>query len=768
MASTASSIRTRVHHAHLLDPSHPRARCIGVYEPNPNESRAARGNLYILIELMGESPVKDQAVREIQSIAELTYYSAGGSVSAVLEQAILNAHETLGELNRRSPDTDLRAGITCAAVVQRHLVIASAGPSLTLLATGPRLDQFPPDPGHYAGPIGGDAPPILHAFRHQLRSGDVLFLGESDWILLSNVKTIGGAIANTSTGNLREVVDYLHRQSDNADVLGLLLIYTEQQVYTPLPEGPASPRLPTAVGTAPPVRNVPGPGQPQTPHTAAQTPEATPPPGTQIAPAGEVLPPQMDVPFRPVYTQRTPWHQRLGSWWQRLRLWLAGLLLGILPDRDAPPPAQADWVGSTGIPASPPPAGDTATAPAPTRPPYTPPERTRGRRARLVLLLAILIPLLTSAVVGAAFLREGASSQEEGLKLVQLAESQLLKAQQALSVNDKATARAALGESRRYLDEAISLIGVTDEIRNISRVVAAELQDLMQIRSLYSLDVPLVEFPPHAEPHRVVVFDQDIYMLDTGRQVIEHYRTNPERTLLEENSGTILQEGDVIGGVTVGRLVDIAWQPRIAGFADKASLLVLDRNNNIFRYNRLDGATHLRIAAQGALGSVVQVETYSGRLYLADERADQIFRYAPAGLGYDEPPDQWFAGQVQAALSGLVAMNIDSDIWLLSEDGTLLRYRQGQQLPFSLENSPGLGGRLVDFALDNQPNGALFLADATQDRILVFDKEGRYIEQYVDAESLALAGLRGLFLDDVTGTLYILTRTGLYAPPLPR
>jgi len=289
----------------------------------------------------------------------------------------------------------------------------------------------------------------------------------------------------------------------------------------------------------------------------------------------------------------------------------------------------------------------------------------------------------------------------------------------------------------------------------------------MNVRSLYSLDFPLVEFPADASPHRVVVFDQDVYVLDIGRQMVIHFRTDPGRAIVEERNGAVLQEGDGGEGVTVGRLVDIAWQPRVPGFADKASLLILDRNNNVFRYNRVDEATVVRLADAGQLQSIGQLETYNGRLYLADEQRNQILRYSPAGLGYDEPPDSWFDPQVQANLAGIVAMAIDSDIWLLMENGTLLRYSQGRQLPFSLDTSAGLTGRLSDMALSSASDGKVYLADGSQDRILVFDKLGNYIEQLQAAESDALRGLRGLYLDEVNGTLFILTQTSLYSHPLP-
>ena len=797
MPITDSAIHARIHLTQLMDYRNPRADHVEIIEPTYDDERASRGNLYILIEMIGASPVSSYAVREMQSVIELTYYSASGPVSAVLERAIASAHETLRDLNRRSPDIDLEAGIICAAIVQGHLVIASAGPPMALIATAHRLDQFPLDADRYTGPVGRESQPNIHVYRHKLNSGDALFLGESEWVLLSDIRTIGGAVANASVSNMQDMVVHLREQGENMPLLGLLLVYSEQAGEASEPETAAFSRLPAAVGATPPVRDMPGEeGRRNIVPFQSRRGGAIP-----RLPSAPTMEHQLAVPFRPFMKLRGPWYKRAFRLLGRPRKWMSGLLQGLLPERQAQQsdPVERDAGAQTAAVASRQVERDAsaqtaAVASRPTResesdgtaatsqpapqpaeriqlpalPGYAPPEPTKGNRRRLILSIAILIPLLTSAVVGAAFLREGSLNQEEGVQLVQLADSQLLQVQQALAVDDRATARASLSEAQRNLDEAIVLIGVTEQIQEMSEVIATELQELLQVRALYSLDVPMLEYPAEADPHRIIVSDQDIYVLDSSRQWIEHYRTNSERTLLEENNGAVLKEGDVVSGVTVGRLVDIAWQPRIAGFADKASLLILDRSNNVFRYNRLDGATHLQLAGQSSLGSIGQVALYNGRLYLADERENQIFRYEPAGLAYDETPVNWFDEQVQGDLSGLVAMGIDGDIWLLTEDGTLLRYRQGQQLPFSLERIPGLGGLLVDLALDEQGDGTLYLADATEERILVYDKEGRYIEQYVDAEDMALAGLRGLYLDEFSGILYILTSSALYAHPLPR
>ena len=770
-----------------MDHRNPRAAHLEIVEPARGDERAARGSLYILIELIGSSPVSSHAVREMQSAVTLTYYSAGGPVSQVLRQAVTKAHEVLRNMNRSSPDIDLQAGIICAAFVQGHLAIASAGPPVAFVATEERLDQFPLDTERYAGNIGSELDPGIHTYRHVLSEGDALFLGESEWILQSDVRTIGGAVVSASVSNMQDMVAHLREQGENVPLLGLLLVYSDEEREAEAEaEADAGMGLPTAVGASPPVHDVPAEGRSASGPAFSEGGDG---PALNL-PSAETMQHQLAVPVPPRPSVKDPWHRGALRILRRPSGWVSNLLHGLLPERKprredetgrdeaaqpeaAPTPlGQADEIASDfpGLPEEEAPVQSQGEerVQLPALPSYAPPAPSQGNRRRLIIAIAVLIPLLTSAVVGAAFLREGSINQEEGLQLVELADSKLLEVQQALSVEDRTTARASLSEAQRFLDEAIVLIGVTDRIQELSEVISTELQELLQVRALYSLDVPLLAYAADAEPQRVVVSNQDIYVFDAARQAVLHYRTNPERTLLEEDSGVILQEGDTVSGITVGRLVDIAWQPRIAGFADKASLLVLDRNNNVFRYNRLDGAMHLALREQSTLESVGQLGVYNGRLYLADEGSDQIYRYSPAGLAYDDPPTAWFSEQIRGDLAGLIALGIDGDIWLLSEDGTLLRFREGQQLPFSLERIPGLGGLIVDFSMAEHSDGMLYLADATEERILVFDKEGRYIQQYVDAEDMALAGLRGLFLDEVTGILYILTKSGLYAHPLPR
>jgi hypothetical protein len=244
------------------------------------------------------------------------------------------------------------------------------------------------------------------------------------------------------------------------------------------------------------------------------------------------------------------------------------------------------------------------------------------------------------------------------------------------------------------------------------------------------------------------------------------YRLDPATGIVSDQIGqVILTQGDQIGGVTVGTLADLAWLPLIPGFEDRPNLLITDRNNNVFRYDqRVEGATLMTLADRNTWGSIGQVQTYNGRVYIADEAKGTILRYNPGA--FEEPGVPWFAAGIPINLTGLVSLEIDGDIWLLFSNGAILRFREGEQLPFSPENSVGLAEEPTDMYVTRQESAYIYLVDAGQDRILVYDKSGAYVGQLTAPEDDLLRGLSSIYIDEVGGKMYILTQTGLFSHPV--
>lgn len=385
----------------------------------------------------------------------------------------------------------------------------------------------------------------------------------------------------------------------------------------------------------------------------------------------------------------------------------------------------------------------------------------------MFLLLAVLILALTPVVVAAVYWQQGAQNRADAETLMDLAESRFLSGRDAMDVGDNVQARSLLKDAQDYLASAVSIVGPSERTDALEAQIRQELQEVLQVKYLYELLDPLVTFPADAAARRVLAVDENIYVLDTGQQAVRRYRMDDSREFVPDPAGdVVLRSGDVVEGATVGRLVDIAWLPITPGFQDKPNLLVLDADNQLFRYDgRVEGASRVELGDPAALHNPTVMRVYLGRTYIADEGTDQIVRYSAGG--FSASPEPWFAPQTQTDLDGLLAMGIDGDIWLLMTNGTIVRYRSGEQVPFAMESSVGLPQEAVDLAVGTQDSALLYVADAAEERILVFDKQGAYQYQLMAPEGNTLRGLRGLYIDEVDGSIYILTQTALFKHPLP-
>jgi hypothetical protein len=120
-------------------------------------------------------------------------------------------------------------------------------------------------------------------------------------------------------------------------------------------------------------------------------------------------------------------------------------------------------------------------------------------------------------------------------------------------------------------------------------------------------------------------------------------------------------------------------------------------------------------------------------------------------------------------LANIQSLLIDGDLWALFSSGQVVRYNNGDQLPFALDDSVAPAGEPVDLFIGLKGGNSIFLADAAEEAILVFNKEdGSYDRQFRAAEGRPLRGLSAIYVDETRDTLFILTRTGLYQQRLPQ
>ena len=187
---------------------------------------------------------------------------------------------------------------------------------------------------------------------------------------------------------------------------------------------------------------------------------------------------------------------------------------------------------------------------------------------------------------------------------------------------------------------------------------------------------------------------------------------------------------------------------------------MLDRNNNFFRTTRVEGARLMEINGQADWRNASQVQTYFGRIYVADEGQNQIFRYNPA-----QPDADLIRGSARRRWS-IVAGDFDGDRRLFgcSSATATSCATATEQLPFSLEAGAELAEEPVDlYVTKEERNGSTWRTQARTAYSSI--PKTAYLRNNSAAEG-DLRRLSGIYIEELNETLYILTKTGLYTHPL--
>ena len=186
-------------------------------------------------------------------------------------------------------------------------------------------------------------------------------------------------------------------------------------------------------------------------------------------------------------------------------------------------------------------------------------------------------------------------------------------------------------------------------------------------------------------------------------------------------------------------------------------LLVLDADRQLWSIAPgSDGAPDaLPLRGADELRSVAAIATYVSNLYILDPDSGEVWRYLPAGDGFDSER----AGLLGAIeLPEATQLVVDGDVYV-QDGGTLRRFREGTEQPSLLDGidrAPASPSAIAEDVI----RGLIFIADRGNGRVVVGDREGPFVRQY---HHPGFADLRGLALSGDGETLYVLTSDGIDA-----
>lgn len=765
-----------IHIAYLVEEVENRTPGVRIVVPMDDTPQAQRGNLCALVDLQGH-PSAGSLTERILSAMQRTYYSERGTQSEVITQTVRRAQSILAA-EAQQLSTPWQAGVICVGIMADRLALAGLGNAFAFLTDEDgSIGVFPQDRLTLQDPLSTPSLELWPLHRQRVNSPTAMVAGSAEWLDLVSIRTLAATTAYVDAGSCIDAAEGLRTQAGRSDVPGVVLIVDPEN---PAPESPPSPptsNSPASSGKAP-VASAPSTGRPKESPAASKISVAPANSAQTTRPAAHTAtetdrPPKLNA----AQTDRPPFIPQQHAWQNRAKQLAATTQIGIRRARDLLASMLPDHRGE---PLAAPASGLESSRPAPSRTPlsppnvqpaaapFLPPPPATGSRARIVIATAVILLLLIPTVVAALSWRQGAERWAEADVLLSMAEARYATASQNLDQGDLTAARSMLTEASTFLLRAEEITGRTQQSQDLVSLIERDRQEVERTTALYGLTLPLLTFEPDQVPAQLMVVGQDLFLLDTGRSEVVAYRLAPDNESLENMEGqVVLRKGENVDGITVGALIDLAWQPPTPGYDDKSSLLVLDDTNQIFRYNQqVDGASALLFGDNVRWGKATQIEAFLGRLYVADEEANQIFRFE---IGRYDQPTPWFQPTTQVNLDGLTRMRIDGDIWLLYNDSKVVRYRTGEQLPFGLGNSISLPAQATDLWVDQEGDGAIYLVDRPSERILVFNKQdGSYLEQFQAAEGTPLQNVQSLFIDRTHNTQFLLTASALYQESLPR
>lgn len=721
--------------------------------PSTIPTATSKGNLYSVVHVTGEPVGRDAIVEELKQIIAAEYCQVPGGVTNGLRQAMRAANDLLYLRNVEALPLWQRVGETCCAVLRGDdLYMGVAGEARIYVLHQGELRIFPPA----STDIRTDAlatesrsfPPLgvaqfladVGLFHHRIEEGDIIILSSSGLSQIANLDQVAGA----ADGGLWEVTDTLSSLASHTD-LSALLIEIQAGSFEAIPR--AKPARAGVRITRPQVKPAREP---------ARKGRSVMPPLKGVAAGLVALVLAFAARVLAFFASLARGVQVFFSWlfssgllgklagW--IRAGFVGLLqgLGILTKRMLPESEQAT-IG------------------------HDVPQIRAGRRvaedtpsSRLPLVGALVIVAIFAGVSISVVMRNHSRNTEFSQLLLEAqSEMQLVQTSET-----PAGGRRLLENAAGYIEQALLLKADDAGALALKEEILLALDEVNRVERLeFSAQIPFAG--PPSELHRVLLHENNVYVVDQGAQELHGYLLDEAGGIREAAGGaSLLTSGSEPGGLAVQELTDVAWVEPGSG-RETGNLLLLVNGGTLLQLTDSQGFAPVSVADSEIWHDPCRIDGYAGYLYVLDVQEDRILKYAPTGDSYDSFPISYFQADTVVDLEGATDMAIDGYIYVLVGQ-SILKFSGGLQEEFS---ASGLEGQELEHpvALFTSPDTQhIYVADAGTGRIVQLTKEGTFVRQFLPPRSDEdlFGSLRDISVDEVGGFLVALTSDGLFVAPL--
>ncbi|MFA4830764.1 MAG: hypothetical protein WC862_04815 [Patescibacteria group bacterium] len=147
---------------------------------------------------------------------------------------------------------------------------------------------------------------------------------------------------------------------------------------------------------------------------------------------------------------------------------------------------------------------------------------------------------------------------------------------------------------------------------------------------------------------------------------------------------------------------------------------------------------------------------YNRRIYTLDPKTNQVYKHNPTQTGYDRG-SAWIK-TAGANLEGAVSLAVDGDIFVLKQNGEILKFVSGDKQNFVVSGlDPALENPAAIWTYNDVLN--IYILEPKNKRVVVLNKEGKLLQQYTAAE---WQNPTGMVVDEIGGIVYVLDENKVY------
>lgn len=681
-------------------------------------------------------PVDDRSAELAPDVADAVaeiFVKETLSITGGLLRALRQAHINLAEWNRRSlREHRVAVGLTCVAIRDGEATIAQVGPGAVYIAGPEGVRRLSTEGEDAARPVGGTEPVEPQFFSTSLEDRTLLCLtGSVDQLIGPNA--IGEALR---AGPERTLAELYRRTRGLDDMTAVVIVEVPGEVETDEDERPSAtihelrpesepddlrpavsdltPDIEVGIATAPPEPALPPAPESPLEERPVLVPVPREPETPEPVDSGVRRESEGDLGFR----QRMP----------RLRR------------------QTTSYPGTAGRPPAPRPAralpGVGARIPSMSMGGTSVSNRWRGYALIGVAVAAVLLLAVCTL--------PGLLNEDRGAQLDDaiVAAQQHIAAAAAPTV-DAATARKELQNAATEIARGRSINAEDSRLDGLQQQVDDGLARLDAVVDLGSAGLRRViafdgAITAPFTPAALVLGGDSIWLVDSQRGRVIHVAQDGQGAPTE-----VYRLDSTYSGVVAREPGSIAWDEKAR------RLLILDSARNLFALT--PGGEPALVPVRGIkdLRSAAAIAAYDGNLYVLDPAGGEIWRYLPAGGGYDSERTGIING---ADITDARTLVVNGEFYLLGASG-VRHFRQDRELPALF------GG--IDRAMSS-PAGLtvdslrllVYVADRGGRRVVVSTADGHYLKQYRHPQFF---DLRGIALGPDGATIYILTGDGVYA-----